>query len=162
MDNLRDAKAAGSRDRMRWDLLFLEHLEEFSRLAWYLVADDRLVESVVLRTMMALDSVPFDDASLVLTYNQARETIIQQSVALLRLEEDSGEVIFLSPQPNLGELAKLPRLAFMLKLILRSPEANVAKLLEVTPSRVRELVQDAINSLSQRAPDSLLTGCFDA
>jgi DNA-directed RNA polymerase specialized sigma24 family protein len=162
MEVLRDAEAAGLRDRMRWDLLFLEHLEEFSRLAWYLVADDRLVESVVLRTMTALDSIPFDVSLPELTYNQARETIIQQSVALLRLEDDGRDVMFLSPQPNLGELAKLPRLAFMLKLILRSPDASVAKLLEVTPSRVRELVQDAINSLSQRAPDSLLTGCFDA
>jgi hypothetical protein len=64
--------------------------------------------------------------------------------------------------PTLVELPNLVRLAFMLKLILRSPEGEVAKFLHIAPDRVGELVQSAIDSLSLRSPSSLLTGCFDA
>jgi DNA-directed RNA polymerase specialized sigma24 family protein len=162
MEALCDLDGVSSKDRAQWDLLFLEHLEEFARLAWYLVADDRLVEDVIRRTTIQLHRLPFDTSAPELTYNQARETIIQQSIAVLKLDEEYGEPQFFLVQPTLGALGRLPRLAFMLSLILRSPEAKVAKLLDVTPSRVRELVQDAITSLSLRAPESLLSGCFDA
>jgi hypothetical protein len=162
MDALREFKAKSGRDSPRWALLFLDHLEEFARLAWYLVADDGLVESAIQRTMIQLDGIPFDASVPELAYNQAREAIIQQSIAVLHLRDDRGEGKAFLVQPTLGELAALPRLAFMLKLVLRSPEANVAKLLDVTPSRVRELVKEAITSLSLRVPESVFSGCFDA
>jgi hypothetical protein len=149
----------GLRDKVGWCLLFLEHLDEFSRLAWYLVADDKLVESVILRTMARLEEMSFDASIPKLVYSQAREVLIQQSIAVLELErEDEGVPM----PPTLVELPNLVRLAFMLKLILRSSETEVAKFLHVTPSKVGELVQTAIDSLSLRAPASVLTGCFDA
>jgi hypothetical protein len=158
MAALLDVQAAPS-DKVGWCLLFLEHLDEFSRLAWYLVADDKLVESVILRTMVRLDEMPFDASFPKLVYSQAREVLIQQAIAVLELErEDEGVPM----PPTLVELPNLVRLAFMLKLILRSPEIEVAKFLHVTPSKVGELVQAAISSLSLRAPASVLTGCFDA
>src|SRR5271170_4387413 len=49
-----------SKTNAAWYLLFLEHLDEFATLAWYLVADHRLVEETILRTMAQLDAIPFD------------------------------------------------------------------------------------------------------
>jgi hypothetical protein len=162
MDALHEVKRESGRDSTRWALLFFDHLEEFARLAWYLVADDGLVESAIRCTMIQLSCIPFDASIPELAYHQARETIIQQSIAVLHLEDDRGETRVFWMQPTLGELATLPRLALMLKLVLRSPDANVAKLLDVTPSRVQELVQDAITSLSLRMPESVFSGCYDA
>jgi hypothetical protein len=148
-----------SRDKVEWSLLFLGHLDEFARLAWYLVANDKLVENVILRTMNRLDEIPFDGSAPDLAYNQARQILIQQSIEVVELDREDE---FVPMPPTLAELPNLVRLAFMLKLILRSPEGEVAKFLRVTPDRVGELVQSAVDSLSLRSPPSLLTGCFDA
>jgi len=40
--------------QVEWCSLFLEHLNEFATLAWYLVADGRLAESIVLHTLKSL------------------------------------------------------------------------------------------------------------
>ena len=145
-----------------WYLLFLEHLDEFATLTWYLVADHLLVEEAILRTMAQLDTTPFDASTPLLAYTHARETLITQAIAGLGLghkRSNEGEVF----QPgSLGELPDLPRLAFMLKLVLRSSETEVAKFLDVKPSKVRELVQHAIDRLSLQVPFSVLTGCYDA
>jgi hypothetical protein len=145
-----------------WYLLFLEHLDEFATLAWYLVADHRLVEEAILRTMTQLDTIPFDTSTPLLAYNQARETLITQAIAGLGLGRKGSEKDATCLPSTLGELPDLPRLAFMLKLVLRSSEIEVAKFLDVTPSQVRELVQSAIDRLSLRMPFSVLTGCHDA
>jgi hypothetical protein len=126
--------------------LFLGHLDEFARLAWYLVANDKLVENVILRTMSRLDEFPFDGSVPDLAYNQARQILIQQSIEVVELDREHE---FVPMPPTLVELPNLVRLAFMLKLILRSPEGEVAKFLRVTPDRVGELVQSAIDSLSR-------------
>jgi hypothetical protein len=47
MDALPEFTGESGRDSTRWALLFFDHLEEFARLAWYLVADDGLVESAI-------------------------------------------------------------------------------------------------------------------
>lgn len=146
-------------DKVGWCLLFLEHLDEFARLAWYLVADDKLVEVVILRTMARLDETFFDASVPELAYGQAREILIQQSIAVVELDRNDEGVPM---PPTLIELPNIVRLAFMLKLIVRSPEAEVAKWLHVTPAKVSELVQTAIESLSLRSPTAALTGCFDA
>jgi hypothetical protein len=126
-----------SRDKVEWSLLFLGHLDEFARLAWYLVANDKLVENVILRTMSRLDEFPFDGSVPDLAYNQARQILIQQSIEVVELDREDE---FVPMPPTLVELPNLVRLAFMLKLILRSPEGEVAKFLRVTPDRVGELV----------------------
>ncbi len=157
--SLESQDVTAGRDHTGWCLLFLEHLDEFARLAWYLVADAKLVEVAILRTMVRLDEISFDGSTPKLAYSQAREVLIQQSIALLELEREAEGVPM---PPTIVELPNLVRLAFMLKLILRSPESEVAKFLHVTPRRVRELVRTAIASLSLRAPTSLLTECYDA
>jgi len=154
-----DVPVSASRDKVEWSLLFLGHLDEFARLACFLVANDKLVESVILRTMSRLDEIPFDGSTPSLAYHQAREILIQQSIAVVELDhEDQGMPIPLT----LVDLPNLVRLAFMLKVILRSSEGEVAKFLRVTPNRVGELVRTAIEALSLRCPSSILTGCFDA
>jgi hypothetical protein len=151
-----------SRSNVGWYLLFLEHLDEFATLAWYLVADNQMVEDTILRTMGQLDRIPYEESMPLLSYNQAREVLITQAIAGLGIgKRQAGEDAVFQPG-GLGELPDLPRLAFMLKLVLRSSENEVAKFLDVTPSKVRELVQFAIDRLSVRLPFSVLTGCYDA
>jgi DNA-directed RNA polymerase specialized sigma24 family protein len=162
MTNSLASSTKASKTNAAWYLLFLEHLDEFATLAWYLVADHRLVEEAILRTMAQLDAIPFDTSTPSLSYTQARETLITQAIAGLALGRKQSEADADFQEASLGELPDLPRLAFMLKLVLRSSEAEVARFLDVTPSKVRELVQHAIDRLSLRVPFSVLTGCYDA
>ena len=151
-----------SRKNPAWCLLFLEHLDEFATLAWYLVADHQLVEVTIQRTLAQLEMTPFDASTPLLPYAQAKEELITQAIAGLGLgRKRSDEEAEYLPS-SLGELPDLPRLAFILKLVLRSSEIEVARFLDVTPTKVRELVQVAIDRLSLRVPFSALTGCYDA
>lgn len=152
----------GPRKNAAWYLLFLEHLDEFATLAWYLVADHQLVEDAIQRTLAQLDMTPFDASAPLLAYSQAKETLITQAIAGLGLGNKGAEEEAVYLPSTLGELPDLPRLAFMLKLVLRSSEIEVARFLDVTPSKVRELVRIAIDRLSLRVPFSVLTGCYDA
>jgi DNA-directed RNA polymerase specialized sigma24 family protein len=145
-----------------WCFLLLEHLDEFATLAWYLVADGKLVEDTFSRTMAKLDMISFESSIPALAYNQARDVLITQAIAVLsdvRREEDE-----ISPfQPtSLGRLPDLPRLAFMLRLIIRSSEAEVANFLNVSPSEVQGLVKYAIDRLSVASPITASTGWHDA
>ena len=136
-----------------WCFLLLEHLDEFATLAWYLVADGKLVEDIFARTMAKLDIFPFESSIPALAYSQARDALITQAIAVLsdaRGEEDENWFF------------QHPRLAFMLRLIIRSSEAEVAKFLGVSPSEVQGLVKHAIDRLSSVPPLSVLTGCYDA
>ena len=145
-----------------WCFLLLEHLDEFARLAWYLVADGKLVEDTFARTMAKLDMTAFESSIPALTYSQARDLLITQAIAVLsdaRREEDENQIF---PPNSIASLPDLPRLAFMLRLIIRSSETEVAKFLSLSPSEVQGLVRDAIDRLSIVPPISALTGCHDA
>ncbi len=145
-----------------WCYLLLEHLDEFATLAWYLVADGKLVEDTFARTMAKLDMTAFESSSSALTYRQAREVLITQAIAVLsdaRREEDENQLF----QPNSpGSLPDYPRLAFTLRLIIRSSEVEVAKFLGVSRSEVQGLVKDAIDQLSVAPPVFASTGCYYA
>jgi DNA-directed RNA polymerase specialized sigma24 family protein len=145
-----------------WRFLLLEHLDEFATLAWYLVADGKLVEDTFSRTMAKLDMISFESSIPALAYNQARDVLITQAIAVLsevRREEDENSLL----QPtSLGSLPDLPRLAFMLRLIIRSSEAEVANFLNVSPSEVQGLVRYAIDRLSVTSPVPASTGWHDA
>src|ERR1700723_4543852 len=81
-----------------WCFLMLEHLDEFATLVWYLVADGKLVEDTFARTMAKLDMTAFESSIPALAYNQARDVLITQAIALLsdaRREEDKNQ--FLQP-----------------------------------------------------------------
>jgi len=137
-----------------WCFLLLEYLEEFATLAWYLVADGKLVEETFARTMRQLDTTPFDASAPLLAYNQAREILINQALNVLaatRKEDEENWIL----QPGCGALPDLPRLAFMLRFVICSSESEVAKFLDVTPSQVQELVKRAIDHLSACGPLSV-------
>ena len=110
-----------------WCFLLLEHMDEFAKLAWYLVADGKLVEETFARTMAKLDMTAFESSIPALAYSQARDVLITQAIAVLsdaRREEEENRLF----QPkSTGRLPDNPRLAFMLRLIIRSSEAEVAK-----------------------------------
>src|ERR1700730_8275890 len=91
-----------------WGLLLLEHLEEFAKLVWYLVADGSLVEETFSRTMVQLDATPLNASVPELAYNQAREILIAQAIAVLATarEEDENGSRF---STSMGELPDLPR-----------------------------------------------------
>ena len=145
-----------------WCFLLLEHLDEFAKLVWYLVADNKLVEDTFARTMAKLDMTAFEYSIPALAYSQARDVLITQAIAVLsdaRREEDENQ--FVQPS-SIGSLPDLPRLAFMLRLVIRSSETDVAKFLGLLPSEVQGLVTYAIDRLSIVPPISSLTGCRDA
>lgn len=145
-----------------WCFLLLEHLDEFATLVWYLVADGKLVEDTFARTMAKLDMTAFESSIPALAYSQARDVLITQAIAVLsdaRREEDENQFFQSS---SIGSLPDLPRLAFMLRLIIRSSETEVAKFLGLSPSEVQGLVTYAIDRLSIVPPISALTGCHDA
>jgi DNA-directed RNA polymerase specialized sigma24 family protein len=145
-----------------WCYLLLEHLDEFATLAWYLVADGRLVEDTFVRTMAKLDMTAFESSIPALTYSQAREVLITQAIAVLSdTRREEGENRFFQPN-SLVSLPDHPRLAFMLRLIIRSSEAEVAKFLGVSPSEVQGLVKHAIDLLSVAPSVSALADCYDA
>lgn len=145
-----------------WCFLLLEHMDEFAKLAWYLVADGKLVEETFARTMAKLDMTAFKSSIPALAYSQARDVLISQAIDVLldaRREEEENRFF----QPNsTGRLPDNPRLAFMLRLIMRSSEAEVAKALGVSPSEVQGLLRHAIDRLSVVWSMSALTGCYDA
>jgi hypothetical protein len=96
-------------------LLFLEHLNDFATLAWYLVADGRLVEHVILRALTRLGSIPFDTSLPLLTYNQARDMLITEAIETLNPGYDQrydGRVFVKPASPC--ELPDLRRLTFLL------------------------------------------------
>jgi hypothetical protein len=145
-----------------WCFLLLEHLDEFATLVWYLVADGKLVEDTFARTMAKLDVTAFESSIPALAYSQARDVLITQAIAVLsdaRRREDENQFFHAS---SIGNLPDLPRLAFMLRLIIRSSETEVAKFLGLSPSEVQGLVTYAIDRLSIVPPISALTGCYDA
>jgi DNA-directed RNA polymerase specialized sigma24 family protein len=145
-----------------WCFLLLEHLDEFAKLAWYLLADGKLVEDTFARTVEKLDMTAFESSIPALAYSQARNVLIAQAITVLsdaRREEDENR--FLEPNST-GRSPDHPRLAFMLRLIIRSSEAEVAKFLGVSPAEVQGLVKHAIDRFSSVPPLSVLTGCYDA
>jgi DNA-directed RNA polymerase specialized sigma24 family protein len=140
----------------------LEHLDEFAKLAWYLVADGKLVEDTFARTIAKLDITAFESSIPALAYRQARDVLITQAITVLsdaRRREDENPFF---QSNSVGSLPDHPRLAFMLRLIIRSSEAEVAKFLGVSPSEVQALVKHAIDCLSSVPPPSVSTGCYDA
>jgi DNA-directed RNA polymerase specialized sigma24 family protein len=144
-----------------WCFLLLEHLDEFAKLAWYLVSDGKLVEDTFVRTMAKLDMTAFESSIPALAYSQARNVLITQAITVLsdaRREEDENRFF---QSNSIGSLPDHPRLAFMLRLIIRSSEAEVAKFLGVSPSEVQGLVEQAIDRLSSVPPLSVSTG-YDA
>jgi len=99
-----------------------------------------------------LDTIPFQASIPALTYSQARDVLIAQAIAVvsdIRIQE-AGDW---SVEPNsMDRLPDLARLAFMLKLIIRSPEPEIAKYLGVSPHEVQVLVEYAIDRLSVASP----------
>jgi len=145
-----------------WCFLMLEHLDEFAKLAWYLVADGKLVEETFARAIAKLDTTAFESSIPALAYSQARDVLITQAITVLsdaRREEDENRFF---QSNSIGSLPDHPRLAFMLRLIIRSSEAEVAKFLGVSLSEVQGLVKYAIDRLSIVPPISASTGCYDA
>ena len=140
-----------------WPFVLLEHLDEFATLAWYLVADSMLVEETFSRTMAKLDSIVLEASMPAVAYSQLRYVFISQAIAVLSEVRRERSESALSRPTSLSGLPDLPRLAFMLRLVIRLPEAEVAKCLDISPSTVKELVTNAIERLSVTSPLSAAT-----
>ena len=91
--------------------------------------------------MAKLDMTAFESSVPAFAYSQARDVLITQAIAVLsdaRREEDENQVF----QPNsIGSLPDRIHLAFMLRLVIRSSEEEVAKFLGVSPSEVQATCQ---------------------
>jgi hypothetical protein len=151
-----------------WCFLLLEHLDEFAELAWYLVTDGKLVEETFVRTLAKLDTTAFESSDPTLAYSQAREVVISQAIAVLSDVHSGEDEKRLFEANSAGSLPDQPRLvfmvslAFMVGLIVRSSEAEVAKFLDVSPSDVQGLVEHVLDRLSLRPIVFASTGGYDA
>jgi hypothetical protein len=147
-----EALSAQSSGRASWCVLLLEHLDEFAALAWYLVADGKRVEDTFARTMTKLDTIPCECYLPALTYNQARDILITQAIATVSDARTGGGDEWLSRPESFDSLPDLPRLAFMLRIIIRSTESDVARFLGVSSSVVQTLVDYEIERLRVALP----------
>jgi DNA-directed RNA polymerase specialized sigma24 family protein len=112
--------------------------------------------------MAKLDMTAFESSIPALAYSQARNVLITQAIAVLSdARREEGENRFFQPSSIRG-LPDLPRLAFVLRLIIRSSQTEVAKFLGLSPSEVQGLVMYALDRFSVVPPISTLTGCSDA
>jgi DNA-directed RNA polymerase specialized sigma24 family protein len=142
-----------------WCRLLLAHLEELTSLAWTLVADGRLVEETFERAIAEFDTTPFDENAPLLAYHQARKMIISQAMAVLestRTDDERSRRV--DRIRSFADLPDRPCLAFLLRMVIRSSAKEVAEFLGVAPCEARELVCQAINQLSGRAPSFLQSG----
>jgi hypothetical protein len=115
--------------------------------------DGKLIVSETGSTASAISSYTVNSNGMLIT----------EAIGLLsnvRREEDDNSLL----QPtSLRGLPDHPRLAFILRLIIRSSEAAVAKFLNISlPSEVQGLVKYAIDRLSEASPISASTGQHDA
>lgn len=130
-----------------WHYYLLEHLEEFASMAWYLLADGVQVEQLFLRAIVVLDAIPFDGIEPSAS-EQVRTVIAGEAVAMIaearrrEMAENWDAQLF-----PLTDLPDLPRLVFLLRFMIRSPEAEVARLLGVEPNEMQNLVSPAIRSI---------------
>jgi hypothetical protein len=145
-----------------WSLLLLEHLEEFAKLVWYLVSDGSLVDETFSRSMVQLSAAPFDASNPKAAYDRAREVLISQAVGVLASTRKQEAENGIFNATGLGDIPDLPRLAFMLRLVIHSSETEVATLLDVSPTSVRALVRDVVDHLCANTPFSLLAVCQEA
>jgi hypothetical protein len=135
-----------------WAIVLLEHLDEFATLAWYLVADGKLVEDTFSRTLAKLNTIPFEASIPELIYSQARDVFIAQAIAVvsnMRIAESGDWSV---ESNSIGRLPDLARLAFMLKLIISSRKPEIAKYFGVSPHKVQALVECAIDHLGAASP----------
>jgi hypothetical protein len=162
--NLSEVSLSSDGRMTEWCYFVLDHLNEFAKLAWYLVADAQLVENVMLRSIVRLESTPYDAPDELVRYNQARDTLIAEAIAVLDILESRNVEMTRPPTADvtLCDLPYLPRLAFLLKLILRMPESEVAKLLSIPSASVLELIQFAVLRLSYRPTACAGMGLADA
>jgi hypothetical protein len=149
--SLSEYPEAASSEIAPWCQLLLDHLEESARLVWYLVADGKLVEETFACALEQLDAIPFEVSDPAVARNQLRETLITQAITVLdvaRKREVKGRSSHSTP---LGGSPDLPRLAFLLRMVIRSSAEEVAKFLKVTPPEVRRLVAQEIEHLTVNA-----------
>jgi DNA-directed RNA polymerase specialized sigma24 family protein len=130
-----------------WHCYLLEHLEEFASMAWYLLADGDLVEELFLRAIVLLDAIRFKGQGPFAS-QQVRTIIASEAVAMIvearrrqRAENWNAELFPLRGLPD------LPHLLFVLRFILRCPEAEVASLLGVDLDAIQNLVSTSIQSI---------------
>jgi hypothetical protein len=130
-----------------WHDYLLAHLEEFASMAWYLLADGDLVEELFLRTIVLLDAIPFNGLEPSAS-QQVRTIIASEAVAMIaearrkEMAENWNAQLF-----SVSVLPDLPHLVFVLRFIIRSPEAEVARLLGVELNEIQNLVSTAVQSL---------------
>jgi hypothetical protein len=137
----------------RWCHLFLSCLEEFSRLTWYLVVDNALVEYVILRGLARLHNTEPETDDIDLLYDQARKVLIEESIEVLRtMRRGSFQSLTLPDYPSDVDFPDQERLAFLLKLVLGFPEAEVAAFLGMSPGQARQLITSSIKHLPNHTP----------
>lgn len=71
-----------------WLYFLTLHRDHFVTLVCDLIADQTLVECVMMRAVGRLRSMPFDASDALATYQQARRTLIEEAIAVLNRSEE--------------------------------------------------------------------------
>ena len=135
-----------------WCLLLLDHLEEFTTLAWFLVADRKLVEETFSRTIIQLSEVPLDATGPVPPYDHARKLLIGGAIAVLELTRRDHQENRSFQANLLGEPPDIHRLEFLLSMAIGSSAKGGADSLADSPGKARDLVCRAIDHPGGQTP----------
>lgn len=147
-----------------WGFFFLDHLDEFARLTWYLVADPLLVERVIMRTLMRLEGTAFEAAEVSVLQNLVRDVLVAESIVALDIPEGG----FIEGRPESSsriafcDFPNLPRIASIVKLALTLPQSDIADALSLSPKEADGLLDFAILYLNHSLPNPERTTVYQA
>lgn len=147
MSSKENPTTALSPNARKWCYRLLEFLDDFTTLAWYLLADSDLVEVVLLRSLVEVQkntTVPNDVTS---AYAELQRTIIREAIEVLaEVSQQEGKTNW-CPRPA-RDVPDIARLTLVLRLIFQCPETEVADYLRVSSVDVQGLMLDAIATVN--------------
>ena len=136
-----------SPNHRKWCHRLLEFLDEFTTLAWYLLADSDLVEVVLLRSLVEVQKNTTAPNDVTAAYSELQRTIIREAIEVLaEVSQQEGKTDWW-PRPAC-DVPDTARLTLVLRLIIRCPETEVGDYLRVTSADVEGLMFDAIAAVN--------------
>ena len=116
--SLSNTTPESERPQNGWCYFLIGHFDHLVNLVWYLVADPTLVEHVMVRALVQLETTPFDASDALLAFEQARRVLIGEAISVLNAQRESAgahrpEKVYDPPD--------FRRLAFVLTQVSQSP-----------------------------------------
>ena len=117
-NGLSNATPELERTQSAWCYFLIAHFDHLVNLVWFLVADSILVEHVMIRALVQLETTSFDASDALLAFEQARRALIGEAVNVLNAQKESAGVF--GPE-RLDNPPDCRRLAFVLTQVSQPP-----------------------------------------